>query len=159
MTEPGAGTLGPQVYCFACGAQIDARAEICPRCGVRQAGRGGGGSAARADRIAATLLAFFLGMFGIHKFYLGKVGQGVVSLVFFWTFIPAFIAWLEGIRWLAMSDADWAARYGGRTEPANPLTFGCLWLVALGPVLWIGFLLLLAVSGTPLEPGSFAGRG
>jgi hypothetical protein len=24
------------IFCFACGAQIDARAEICPKCGVRQ---------------------------------------------------------------------------------------------------------------------------
>ena len=26
----------PTIYCFACGAKIDARAEICPKCGVRQ---------------------------------------------------------------------------------------------------------------------------
>lgn len=26
----------PTIYCFACGVQIDARAEICPKCGVRQ---------------------------------------------------------------------------------------------------------------------------
>jgi rRNA maturation endonuclease Nob1 len=25
-----------RIYCYACGKQIDARAEICPKCGVRQ---------------------------------------------------------------------------------------------------------------------------
>ncbi|MFH4181154.1 zinc ribbon domain-containing protein, partial [Acinetobacter baumannii] len=26
----------PTKFCYACGQQIDARAEICPKCGVRQ---------------------------------------------------------------------------------------------------------------------------
>ena len=31
----------------------------------------------KKSRIAAALLAFFLGGFGVHKFYLGKIGQGI----------------------------------------------------------------------------------
>lgn len=33
------------------------------------------------SKVAAALLSFFLGMFGIHRFYLGRVGSGVVMLI------------------------------------------------------------------------------
>jgi len=33
------------------------------------------------SRIAAALLAWFLGVFGIHRFYVGKVGTGILMLV------------------------------------------------------------------------------
>ena len=98
----------PQNFCRACGASIDARAEICPKCGVRQAGSGGAKS-----RTTAGLFALLLGGIGIHKFYLGKPGQGVLYVVFCWTFIPAIIAFIEAIVYFSMSDADFAAKYGG----------------------------------------------
>lgn len=43
----------------------------------------------------AVLLALFLGGIGIHKFYLNKVGLGIVYLLFCWTYIPAIIAFIE----------------------------------------------------------------
>lgn len=42
-----------------------------------------------------VLLALFLGGFGIHHFYLGRTLAGVLSVVFFWTFIPAIFALIE----------------------------------------------------------------
>ena len=39
--------------------------------------------------------AFLLGGFGGHKFYAGKTGSGILYLIFSFTFIPLFIAWLE----------------------------------------------------------------
>ncbi|WP_083707470.1 NINE protein [Intrasporangium flavum] len=35
------------------------------------------------SRLAATLLCFFLGVFGVHRFYVGKVGTGVLQVVTF----------------------------------------------------------------------------
>jgi TM2 domain-containing membrane protein YozV len=44
---------------------------------------------------AALLLTFFLGGFGGHRFYMGDVGLGILYLLFFWTFIPGCIAFIE----------------------------------------------------------------
>lgn len=95
------------VFCFACGQPVDSRAEVCTKCGVRQRQAAG-----QKSRIAAALLAFFLGGLGIHKFYLGRVVWGFIYLLFCWTFIPAIIAFIEFIIYLCMSDESFAAKYG-----------------------------------------------
>lgn len=95
-------------FCHACGAQIDTRAEICPKCGVRQRAVA---SATGRNRVTAALLALLLGGLGAHKFYLGNSGLGVLYLLFCWTFVPAVIALIEGIMFLSMSDQDFAAKY------------------------------------------------
>lgn len=49
----------------------------------------------RKDRTTGLLLTLFLGGIGAHHFYLGKVGLGVLYLLFCWTFIPAIVALIE----------------------------------------------------------------
>ncbi|MCQ9300465.1 hypothetical protein BUZ56_03775 [Staphylococcus hyicus] len=49
------------------------------------------------NKLAYILLAFFLGSFGIHKFYAGKPIQGLLHIAFFWTGIPHIIAIISGI--------------------------------------------------------------
>lgn len=141
-------------FCSACGAEIDARAEICPTCGVRQPVYGQGSGKSRA---VAALLALLLGGIGIHKFYLGKTVLGVIYLVFFWTGIPGLIAWVEGMRYLATSDESWAQRYGGPIEKSNGAAIGCLWIVALLPLLLVLAFTGLIFLGT--QTGSFASMG
>lgn len=114
-----AGVKGPdEKYCQECGAVIRARAEICPHCGVRVAPPP---SAFQLDtglapngksKLAAALFAILLGSFGVHKFYLGEIGWGIVYLIFCWTFIPAIIGIIEGIVLLVMPDAEFVAKYG-----------------------------------------------
>jgi TM2 domain-containing membrane protein YozV len=65
------------------------------------------------NRGVAIVLAIFLWGLGIHKFYLGKIGQGFLYLIFCWTFIPAFIAFIEWIIYATTSDADWQVQYAG----------------------------------------------
>ncbi len=102
-------------FCSECGATIKATAEICPKCGVRQMSSPNTLTATAPNgksKIVAALLAFFLGSFGIHKFYLGQVGLGIVYLIFCWTFIPAIIAFIEFIILLTMNDETFNQKYG-----------------------------------------------
>jgi TM2 domain-containing membrane protein YozV len=49
------------------------------------------------SKVTYILLAIFLGWIGVHKFYAGKTGAGVLYIVFCWTFIPALIGIIEGL--------------------------------------------------------------
>jgi TM2 domain-containing membrane protein YozV len=51
--------------------------------------------AVRRDEVIGVLLALFLGGFGIHHFYLGRVGLGILYLCFSWTPFPWVIGWIE----------------------------------------------------------------
>ncbi|MGM3159963.1 TM2 domain-containing protein [Dickeya undicola] len=98
--------MADMVFCRGCGKEIHSTAKACPQCGATQ------GIAGTKSRIAAALLAFFLGGLGVHKFYLGKIGQGFLYLIFCWTFIPSLIAFIEFIIYLCNSDEDFARKYG-----------------------------------------------
>jgi predicted RNA-binding Zn-ribbon protein involved in translation (DUF1610 family) len=97
-------------YCSDCGAAIKTRAEICPHCGVRQIGARA--SRGQKSRAVAVLLALLLGGLGAHKFYLGHLIMGMIYLLFCWTFIPAFVAFIEAIIYACMSDEGFQRRYG-----------------------------------------------
>ncbi len=66
------------------------------------------------NKVTAGLLAIFLGAFGVHKFYLGKFLQGILYLIFFWTYIPAILGFIEGIVYLTMKDEVFCQKYGSR---------------------------------------------
>ena len=71
----------------------------------------------RSDRnkIVAALLAFFLGTLGIHRFYLGRTGSGILMLVLSLTIIGLVVtglwSFIDAIRLLVMSDREFAGRY------------------------------------------------
>jgi TM2 domain-containing membrane protein YozV len=58
----------------------------------------------RKSKKTATILAFpILGGLGVHKFYLGKIGQGIMYFIFSLFLIPAIISFFEFISYLSMS--------------------------------------------------------
>jgi TM2 domain-containing membrane protein YozV len=84
--RPGSGAK----FCQHCGAETDPAAYVCVRCGVKLEGAPPGAR----SRVAAGLLGIFLGGLGVHRFYLGYTGIGVVQLLL--TFATCGIASLWG---------------------------------------------------------------
>lgn len=133
--------MASTVACAFCAEPIAAAAKKCKHCGeildpvlraAEEAKRshsqapmvfmnaGGGAAAVGAPAIAtgrayskgtAVLLAFFLGTFGAHKFYLGQTFQGLIYLLFCWTSIPTALGVIESICYLSHSQAQWNRRY------------------------------------------------
>jgi TM2 domain-containing membrane protein YozV len=102
------------IQCSECGSGVSDRAAACPRCGNPV--RGLPYPAAMVptkSRGTAVLLAMLLGGIGVHKFYLDQPGWGILYMLFCWTFIPAVIGFLEGITYLAMTNADFEQKYSG----------------------------------------------
>ncbi len=69
-------------FCENCGNEIKEGADICIKCGkiINKTGATFSDPNAKS-RIAAGLLAFFLGSLGVHNFYLGYVGKAVTQLL------------------------------------------------------------------------------
>ena len=67
------------------------------------------------NKYVAAAIAFLVGPLGIHRFYLGRVGSGVAMLILSCTIIGLLVsvpwAFVDTIRYLVMSDREFAARY------------------------------------------------
>ena len=67
------------------------------------------------NKIVAALLAFFFGPLGVDRFYLGRTTSGIVTLVLSITvvglLVTAPLALINMVRYLVMSDEEFAHRY------------------------------------------------
>ena len=70
------------------------------------------------NKVVAGILAILLGDLGIHKFYLGKIGWGIIYLLFCWTGIPAIVGLIEGIIYLCTDNETFQVKYCGSTASA-----------------------------------------
>lgn len=83
-------------FCKHCGETIDKDCFICPKCGKQVEAFAsqqpnvvinnsntnvvGGHMGKEKNKLVALLLCFFLGALGIHRFYEGKIGTGILWL-------------------------------------------------------------------------------
>jgi hypothetical protein len=82
-----APSAGGTAYCVACGAEINRDDRFCHACGRdSQAApppppRRPAANPSEYNRLTALLLCLLLGFLGFHRFYVGKVGTGIVWLL------------------------------------------------------------------------------
>lgn len=71
-------------YCVECGALINIKAEICPKCGVRQPyipEINEEQIKSENKWIITLILCWFVGVFGVHRFYTGHILIGIIQLL------------------------------------------------------------------------------
>ena len=82
-------------YCVRCGGSMPGGNRYCRSCGwetgveppaAAPASRPVIPNASESNRLAALLLCIFIGVFGGHRFYVGKIGTGVLWLFTFGLF-------------------------------------------------------------------------
>jgi len=87
MENEGQEIISDNKYCEYCGEIIHKDAVVCPKCGralgpLKEKLEGKEG-ASEKSRLVAILLCWFLGVFGIHRFYVGRIGTGILWLFTF----------------------------------------------------------------------------
>ena len=78
------------------------------------------------DKTAAGILGILLGGLGVHQFYLGSMGTGLILIAA--TVVTcgiggAILGLVEGIILLTMSDDDFNKRYNDRTPQSVEFVF------------------------------------
>jgi TM2 domain-containing membrane protein YozV/cold shock CspA family protein len=109
------GALQNGVRIVSPGAEVDFQIDDGKATGVYVLASSLGGK----SRIAAALLAVFLGHWGVHKFYLGKTNAGIIMLLagtIGWLLVlPGIINWVisicEFIIYLTKSDHEFYQEY------------------------------------------------
>jgi hypothetical protein len=61
------------------------------------------------------------------------------------------IAWVEAILYLTKSPEAWAAEYGGPVQQPNGAAVGCLWILALLPLISIFLVIVLIFLGGAVQ--------
>ena len=74
-------------YCSNCGTELNDVQDICLKCGVR-VNKSSNNNPEAKSKIAAGILALFLGYLGVHNFYLGYTGKAVTQLLLYILGIP-----------------------------------------------------------------------
>lgn len=96
MSQTMPALAANQQFCRSCGQVISNLAPTCPHCGAPTGIKGLPTNASPKSRLAALLLCWFFGIFGVHRFYVGKIGTGILQLVTFgglviWTLIDLIL--------------------------------------------------------------------
>ena len=64
------------IFCSACGKEMHETAVACPHCGAPNAAK-----ISQQGKATLALVCFFLGIFGVHRFMVGKIGTGILQFL------------------------------------------------------------------------------
>lgn len=114
-TNCGAAVADGALHCTTCGAPLTQQAYQQPYAQYQQPY---GMPHYQPDpswpvknKIVAGILGILLGGLGIHKFYMGKIGMGILYILFCWTWIPEIVGLIEGILYLVSSDEAFSQKH------------------------------------------------
>ncbi len=97
-TKCGVPTGKGSGHCPNCGEEVHPEAVICVKCGATLvAPEPPKPKKSSKSKIAAGLLAIFVGSFGVHNFYLGYTGKAVAQLLI--TVLTCFIGSIATSIW------------------------------------------------------------
>ncbi|TVZ39207.1 TM2 domain-containing protein [Alteromonadaceae bacterium 2753L.S.0a.02] len=127
--------VGVTVFCRHCGKNIEETATECVHCGktvYTTTGR---------SKVVAGFLAFFMGGFGFHRFYL-KQWWGVFYIPFGIFGISAIVTLIEAIYFWVCPQDRWQRKYG-HLPPSNVWVWVALCIIPFVAV--IGILAAIAL--------------
>ena len=133
----GASPVGHKKFCRHCGVGLNPEQIICIKCGSEiqttqkrrnsssissSSPSSGGFGNWPMSRIPAALLGILLGGIGIHKFYLGSWGWGLVFVGAVIVtggllgLVSGVVGIIDGVRYLMMTDEEFAEKYSPETQ-------------------------------------------
>lgn len=59
----------------------------------------------------AIIIALFFGWFGLQEFYVKRYIAGIFAVLFYWTCIPAIVAFIEAIYWLFIGEDKFIGKH------------------------------------------------
>jgi TM2 domain-containing membrane protein YozV len=65
----------------------------------------------KKDKTVAGILALLFGTFGVHHFYLGNGGTGLLYLLFFWFPVTWIASFVDAIQLLTRPQSEFDRRY------------------------------------------------
>ncbi len=68
-------------YCPTCGVAVEPGQAVCVACGHVLGDLAASAGKSTKSKLAAGLLAIFVGTFGVHNFYLGKTKRALIQLL------------------------------------------------------------------------------
>lgn len=98
------------------------------------------------NKYKAGILAFFLGVIGGHKFYLGKKFQGIIYILLFWTTLPVIFGIIEGIILFTINKEKFDKKYnnsGTKISLKRKLACSSSLLV----IIFLTFFFLIVIVG------------
>jgi len=136
---PNCGTEAKEMrYCSSCGANLQAENSL-------------GYQPQPKSQVIAFILCLFLGEFGAHRFYVGKIGTGILMLLFT---VPSVVVFIYTSTALEMSEI-YGKIYGRSSDPdvvniVNTITTISAVVMAIFGI-WILIDLIRIITGSFLK--------